>query len=259
MFSLVSAGVSAQTYPGNSPTPPVNSGSLRDDAGLELIRQQERERVLRQQQEAASDVRLQADAAPTAANRLPQHESPCFTIDQLLLGGPGAEAFAWARPAADRDDLGQADAPLGRCLGTTGINIVMGRLQNAIIARGYATTRVLAEPQDLSRGTLALSILPGRIRQIGFAPGTSARATWRNAVRRGPVSCSISATRNRRLKTSSGCRRRRRTSRSCRPPAAMPNRARATCRSSGNRAGPCAWRSVSITAARAPPAASRAT
>ncbi|WP_368087079.1 POTRA domain-containing protein [Janthinobacterium sp. 551a] len=25
-------------------------------------------------------------------------------------------------------------------------------MQNAIIARGYVTTRVLAEPQDLSRG-----------------------------------------------------------------------------------------------------------
>lgn len=38
--------------------------------------------------------------------------------------------------------------------------------QNAIIARGYTTTRILAAPQDLNDGTLTLTVLPGRIRQI---------------------------------------------------------------------------------------------
>ncbi|WP_319633493.1 POTRA domain-containing protein, partial [Janthinobacterium sp. FT14W] len=122
--------------------------SQRDDASQELIRQQERERLLRQQQERTPDVRLLEAPAAAAANRLPAGESPCFTIDHLELRGEDAELFQWALAAASRDDLGAPDAALGRCLGTQAINVLMGRMQNAIIARGYVTTRVLAEPQD---------------------------------------------------------------------------------------------------------------
>ncbi|HEU4774896.1 MAG TPA: ShlB/FhaC/HecB family hemolysin secretion/activation protein, partial [Lysobacter sp.] len=43
----------------------------------ELRRQQERERNLREQQEAAPDVRLQAEEA-VLPDRLPSDESPCF-------------------------------------------------------------------------------------------------------------------------------------------------------------------------------------
>ncbi|AQR69207.1 hypothetical protein BZG29_13295 [Janthinobacterium sp. LM6] len=177
------AAVSAQTRPEIAPpllNPP--GASQRDDASQELIRQQERERLLRQQQERTPDVRLLEAPAAASANRLPAGESPCFTIDQLVLRGEDAAQFQWALAAAGRDDLGAPDSALGRCLGTQAINVLMGRLQNAIIARGYVTTRVLAEPQDLSKGTLALSLIPGRIRQIGFAPGTNPRATWWNAV-----------------------------------------------------------------------------
>ncbi|MET0320013.1 MAG: ShlB/FhaC/HecB family hemolysin secretion/activation protein [Duganella sp.] len=181
--SILSAALSAQTRPDSANPAVIPPGAVqRDDAGLELRRQQERERQLRQQQERQPDVRLQADPAAVAANRLPTGESPCFRIDDLALRGEGAALFPWALAAADRDDLGAPDAATGRCLGTQAINVLMGRLQNAIIARGFITTRVLAEPQDLSRGTLALTILPGRLRQIGFAPGTSGRATWWNAV-----------------------------------------------------------------------------
>ncbi|MCL6484442.1 MAG: ShlB/FhaC/HecB family hemolysin secretion/activation protein, partial [Janthinobacterium lividum] len=175
--------VSAQTRTEIAPPLPTTPGiSQRDDASQELIRQQERERLLRQQQERNPDVRLLGAPVAVAANRLAVGESPCFTIDQLVLRGEGSAQFQWALAAASRDDLGAPDAPQGRCLGTQAINVLMGRLQNAIIARGYVTTRVLAEPQDLSRGTLALSLIPGRIRQVGFAPGTNPRATWSNAV-----------------------------------------------------------------------------
>ena len=177
------AAVSAQTRPEIAPLLPNTPGaSQRDDASQELIRQQERERLLRQQQERNPDVRLIEAPAAVSANRLPAGEAPCFTIDQLVLRGEDAAQFQWALKGASRDDLGAPDSPLGRCLGTQAINVLMGRMQNAIIARGYVTTRVLAEPQDLSRGTLALSVIPGRIRQIGFAPGTNPRGTWWNAV-----------------------------------------------------------------------------
>lgn len=151
------------------------------DGAEELLRQQQRERALRQQQETAPDVRLERATAPETG-RLPKDETPCFVIDRLLLKGEGAERFQWALKSAAGDN----DSPLGQCLGSAGINLVMKRLQNAIIERGYITTRVLAEPQDLKTGTLALTLIPGRVRAIRFAPEAGARATQWNAFPIGP-------------------------------------------------------------------------
>jgi hemolysin activation/secretion protein len=159
--------------------------SPAEAANQEFLRQQERERVLRQRQEQGPDVRLQPDVA-AAAKFLPVDESPCFPIDRILLEGDAAEKFQWALAAADQAEDGTDDVAIGRCFGTRGINLVMRRVQNAIVQRGYVTTRVLAEPQDLALGTLRLTLIPGRIRDIRFASGTEARATRWNAMPAAP-------------------------------------------------------------------------
>jgi len=159
--------------------------SPADAANQEFLRQQERERVLRRQQEQRPDVRLQPEAI-AAANFLSVDESPCFPIEQILLEGNAAEKFQWALAAANQTEDGADDVAIGRCLGTQGINLVMRRVQNALVRRGYVTARVLAEPQDLALGTLKLTLIPGRIRSIRFAPGTNARATQWNAVPAAP-------------------------------------------------------------------------
>ncbi len=143
----------------------------------ELLRQQERERALREQLETRPDARLQ-DAPVAAPERLPQDEAPCFVINRITLEGEQADRFQWALPAANV----KGDPALGRCLGTAGINVVMSRVQNAIVERGYVTTRVLAQPQDLTTGTLALTVVPGTLRQIRFAEGTHRDATLWNAI-----------------------------------------------------------------------------
>ncbi|MFX6027920.1 POTRA domain-containing protein, partial [Acinetobacter baumannii] len=63
-----------------------------------------------------------------------------------------------------------------------GVNLVLARVESAIVARGYTTTRVLARPQDLSTGRLVLSVVPGRVRHIRFAPDADARGTAFNAL-----------------------------------------------------------------------------
>lgn len=143
----------------------------------ELLRQQERERALREQLETRPDARLQ-DAPVAAPERLPQDEAPCFVINRITLEGEQADRFQWALPAANV----KGDPALGRCLGTAGINVVMSRVQNAIVERGYVTTRVLAQPQDLTTSTLALTVVPGTLRQIRFAEGTHRDATLWNAI-----------------------------------------------------------------------------
>src|SRR5690606_777649 len=70
----------------------------------------------------------------------------------------------------------------GRCLGTEGVGIVMRRVQNAIIARGFITTRVLAAPQDLKSGTLTLTVVAGRVGSVRLDGDGAPRAGVRNAV-----------------------------------------------------------------------------
>lgn len=156
--------------------PPINT----DPGAQEIIRQQERERLLRQQQETAPDVRL--ERPQEIDERIPEGESPCFTIQRIELTGADAGRFQWALEAAERED----DPAIGRCLGGGGINLVMRRVQNAIVARGYVTTRILAEPQDLKSGMLRLTVIPGRIRNIRFEDGGDVRGTKWNAVPASP-------------------------------------------------------------------------
>ncbi|MGJ7495945.1 ShlB/FhaC/HecB family hemolysin secretion/activation protein [Variovorax sp. RT4R15] len=138
---------------------------------VEQQRQQERERALRQQNERTIDERLQAAPAPPAT-RIPESEAPCFRIDRVLLVGEQADAFQWA--VSDLAGPEGNDAPIGRCLGTVGVNVVLSRAQAALIARGWVTTRVLAAPQDLSTGTLTLTLVPGRIAAIRLTADSSA-------------------------------------------------------------------------------------
>ena len=163
---LCTGGASAQTVTGAA-------------IAQELQRQIERDRALREQQESSPDVRLRAPAA-AEATRLPESETPCFDIRQIVLKSE-VPNFAWARAAAD--EANKIDDPAtGRCLGSSGINLVMARVQNALVARGYITTRVLAEAQDLRDGILTLTVIPGRIRSIRFTPESGSRANAWNAL-----------------------------------------------------------------------------
>jgi hemolysin activation/secretion protein len=142
----------------------------------QLLRQQERERELRLQNEAQKPVHLQTPTLPFLL--LPAEEKPCHVIRALTMQGDASEYFQWAIAAAERD----GDPVLGRCLGASGIAIAAQRVQQAILKRGYVTTRVLTETQDLHDGILTLTLLPGRIRHIRFADGTASRARLWNAM-----------------------------------------------------------------------------
>lgn len=157
----------------------------------EQRRAEERERALRQRQEPTPDVQL-LDNTLADSGRLPISESPCFTIKRLSLATTDRAGFSdserlAALTAADGPD--RTDPVVGRCLGTQGVGLAIKRVQNALIARGYVTTRVLAPPQDLGTGTLSLTLIPGRIRDIQLAEGSSARGSIATAfaVRPGDV------------------------------------------------------------------------
>jgi len=150
----------------------------QEKATSEFIRQQERERQLREQAERQPNIHLETPASDLSSERLPVNEEPCFPIQSINLKGQEAERFQWALSAINPAD----DPAEGRCLGTQGINLVMKRLQNAIVAKGYVTTRVLAEPQNLNEGNLTLTIVPGRVHAIRLTNDSDQRARLSNAL-----------------------------------------------------------------------------
>ncbi|WP_416260665.1 ShlB/FhaC/HecB family hemolysin secretion/activation protein [Gibbsiella quercinecans] len=142
----------------------------------EQLRQQQRERVLREQNAPDSDVRL---ARPSVVlPDYPINEQPCFIINTLRLEGDSAARFQWA--------LDAANGARGRCLGSQGIVLIINKVQNAILARGYVTTRVMAQEQDLTTGVLTLTLQPGRIGDIRFEAPVSWRGRLWNAIPASP-------------------------------------------------------------------------
>jgi hemolysin activation/secretion protein len=134
--------------------------SAADIETQQSILQKQRERAAESQQTASGpDVRLPRKVVPTT--EYPRSESPCFPIQQIKLEGDGADKFQWVLAAAGN--------VAGRCLGTEGINVVLTRVQNALVGAGFVTTRVVAAPQDLRTGAVTLVLVPGRIKTIRFA------------------------------------------------------------------------------------------
>ncbi|QJQ96224.1 ShlB/FhaC/HecB family hemolysin secretion/activation protein [Halomonas sp. PA5] len=144
----------------------------------ELLRQRERDRALQERQETVPDVRLSVPLE--SLEHFPDRESPCFVIHELVWRGNELQRFGWLDDAVVGRDPG--DTPIGRCLGAQGVNLVLKRAQNALIERGFVTSRVLVEPQDLSDGVLTLTLLPGRIASLRVAEPERRHASLRNAV-----------------------------------------------------------------------------
>ncbi|WP_157694002.1 POTRA domain-containing protein [Neisseria chenwenguii] len=51
-------------------------------------------------------------------------------------------------------------------MGAAGINRLTVSAQNAVIGRGYFTTRIVTGRQNLNSGVLVLTVLPGRIGRL---------------------------------------------------------------------------------------------
>lgn len=151
-------------------------------AAQEQLRQQERERVQRQQQELRPDVRLSTPITSITETQegedneiLPLDETPCFNIRSISLTGEASERFQWLLNHVDHTANGTDDIVIGHCLGTHGINVVLHRLQIALTQQGWVTTRVLVQPQELTSSDLQISVLPGRLGEIRLAPNAQGK------------------------------------------------------------------------------------
>ncbi|MDW9232693.1 POTRA domain, ShlB-type family protein [Burkholderia cepacia] len=147
----------------------------------------------RQQEEARERERavtapgVRSNVAASAGYPTLPSETPCFRIDRFALDVPdglpaslklqGASALPMDRFAFAREWL---EHYTGQCVGKQGLDMLVKGLSQAILARGYVTTRVLLPEQDLSTGALKFSLIPGVIRHVRFA-GEKLRGTWKTA------------------------------------------------------------------------------
>lgn len=147
---------------------PAATQTTRDTAQSAAEQRRSEERDMRQREQAVPAPQVRPDISEaTPAARLPVNESPCFTIQQVELSGEATGAFTWVLDALTAPD--GLDGPLRRCLGAGGIGVLAQRAQHAVVARGFVSSRVMVEPQDLSQGRLALTVVPGRIWEVRFA------------------------------------------------------------------------------------------
>ena len=123
------------------------------------MRRRQQEQQLQREVDVRLDDTRQSTLTPSAAESA---ESPCFPIHTVTLTGDAAGRFQFALKKALKETGFQS----GQYLGAQGINRIMVAAQNAVIGRGYTTTRILAAPQDLNSGTLELTVLPGKVRSV---------------------------------------------------------------------------------------------
>ncbi|KJV36621.1 ShlB/FhaC/HecB family hemolysin secretion/activation protein [Luteibacter yeojuensis] len=151
----------------------VGAAVLEDIDTQERRARTQREAKWRDEQRAQPAVHLgSAPLADFHRTDLPA-DRECFRITTIVLEGAPGRAFDFAR----RYLRGYA----GRCMGHDGINLVVRRVSDLIIGRGYVTTRVGLAPQDIRAGALRLTVVPGTVRAVRFAPG-SASGFWRTAL-----------------------------------------------------------------------------
>lgn len=140
------------------------------DAEQPLLLEEQRRQQFERQMQVQADVRPESSdteqSVPVVSDDL-----PCFLVDEIVLDGEEAGRFRFALDSA----LKQSGFVPGMCLGAQGVNRIMVLAQNALIGKGYTTSRILAAPQDLKGGKLVLTVFPGRIGSIRFDQSDSAQ------------------------------------------------------------------------------------
>jgi hemolysin activation/secretion protein len=93
-------------------------------------------------------------------------------IHTLKLEGDAVQQFTWLQ---DR-----LKPYAGRKIGVKGIDLIVKRLTEALIDKGYITSRIVVPEQNLSTGVLTLRLIPGRIGRIRFSRA-GVQGNWHTA------------------------------------------------------------------------------
>lgn len=155
LLALASTCVVAQTA-----TPAAPSIRPEQDPAERLLKEQrEREREQRLNQQTPKIEAPKPDPlaiVPLSADPESIAETGAtFTIDRVELVG---------NTVLSSSEAERITTPfVGRQLGANRINLLMRRLTEAFIAKGYITTRAYLGEQNLASGILSVTVVPGKI------------------------------------------------------------------------------------------------
>lgn len=131
----------------------------------QLQRQQERERELRERMAPNADT-LQPRTKAVELE-MPKSETPCFALHTLELTGEKLDQVPWLKASAG------IDLSARPCVGAKGVEVILARMQQAVLEHGYVTSRVMVVPQNLQGGVLTVAFIPGVLRSIRFTPDST--------------------------------------------------------------------------------------
>lgn len=137
---------------------------------------QQREAETRDRQLSQPSVQLGNEGAPTDLKQIKEtgKNEPCHRINQFILEVPQQLPAHIVQAGQDKLPQGpfrflydELEKARGQCFGKSKIGVLINQLLLELVDRGYTTTRIgLVPDQDLSSGTLKLTLLPGYIRTI---------------------------------------------------------------------------------------------
>ncbi|MDR1703055.1 MAG: ShlB/FhaC/HecB family hemolysin secretion/activation protein [Sporomusaceae bacterium] len=124
----------------------------------------------KKEREERRDVFLQEPSKGETKIELPQEEVNFF-IKNIELEGKHIEKFNWLYQHLKVYE--------NKHIGLNGINLILKEANNSLIDRGFVTSRVVVQEQDLSSGVLKFYFMPGMINAILFDETSS--GNWKTA------------------------------------------------------------------------------
>lgn len=159
---------------------PAGLPPVRQDSAIQLLNERKDEQRQQQIEQAPAAVEAKVPTAAqgslpldTPVDQVPEQE-PAFDIKQIELKG---------NTLLSDSVVGDLTQPfIGRRLGTQRINLLMRRITDQFVKRGYITTRVYLGEQNLASGKLVLNVVVGTIEAVtlngqAFAPQPAPQAT----------------------------------------------------------------------------------
>ena len=127
-------------------------------------------------------VNLSESTPDTSLKQPPLGESPCFNIYQVNLQLPDDPRLKREFSTILGPIKYEQGSILGKCIGQQGLNYALRNVQNELIEQGFITTQAALPAQDLTSGTLEISITPGRLDKVWRGEDSHPKVNVSNAL-----------------------------------------------------------------------------
>lgn len=114
--------------------------------------------------------------------RVPLNETPCFTIYKVDLVLPNESSLKRQFATILGPIKYGRGSILGQCIGQQGLNYALRNVQNELIKQGFITSQATLLAQDLTSGTLAITITPGQLDKVWRGEDSHPKVNVSNAL-----------------------------------------------------------------------------